>query len=94
MKLSTFGEKFTRSYNPSTKANFTDFQNDISGTSDAGGYGRLAALISESGDPFISQRGWIFDFFKEMNRVTPFPSFLYKEINGQGWLGPDPPGSP
>ncbi len=94
--LSTFGvlpglpgEKFTRSYSPRKKSDYAAFQADIAGDSDAGGYGRLSALIHESADPFVNARGWVFDFFKEMNKVTPFPSFLYKEKNGQGYLGPD-----
>lgn len=83
------GEKFTRSYNPRERVDFEDFIDDGSGATAAGGYGRLAALIHGSADPFINQRGWVFDFFKELNKVTPFPSFLYSERDGQGWLGPD-----
>ena len=84
------GEKFTRSYNPKKQSKLAVFQADSAGTgTDAGGYGRLSALIHESADPFVNARGWVFDFFKEMNKVTPFPSFLYKEKNGQGYLGPD-----
>jgi putative Flp pilus-assembly TadE/G-like protein len=83
------GEKFTRSYDPRRRSDFADFQADIAGNTDAGGYGRLAALIHESADPFTNARGWVFDFFKEMNKITPLPGFLYSERNGQGWFGPD-----
>jgi len=50
------GTKFTQSYNPATKVDAStdegkeEFQQ--------GGYGRLASLIHESGDPFTKARGW------------------------------------
>ncbi|MEX2524204.1 MAG: pilus assembly protein TadG-related protein [Gammaproteobacteria bacterium] len=88
------GEKFTRSYNPAKRSNMADFQADVAGVTDAGGYGRLAAIIQESGDPFINKRGWIFDLFRELYNWGALPDFLYHEDtypNGdpRGWVGID-----
>ncbi len=84
------GEKFTRNYNPTAKTELADFQADLAGNTDAGGYGRLAALIYESGDIFTRERGWTFDFFKELHKAGLVPDFLYTEkSDGSGWIGID-----
>ncbi len=84
--LSTFGsipglpgEKFTKVYNPKAKTTLAAFKNDKSGSTDAGGFGRLAALIHGSADPFVNTRGWYFDFFKSMHKAGLIPNFLYLE---------------
>ncbi len=86
--LATYGglpipvtEKFTQSYNPAAPATpKAEWQADTAGETDAGGYGRLAALIHNSGDPFtkghhnppdhtdpdLTGRGWIINFFEMM----------------------------
>lgn len=88
------GEKFTRNYDPAGTAKFSDFQKDKAGDSNAGGYGRLAAIIEASGDPFVNHRGWTFDFFREMHSAGLIPDWLYSEDtypNGdpRGWMGID-----
>jgi len=82
-------EKFTRSYNPAAPATAKDeWQNDTAGETDAGGYGRLAATIHNSGDPFtkgwhnppyhddanLTGRGWIINFFELMADAGLIPS--------------------
>lgn len=72
---------FTKSYDPAAPATpMADWQADLTGDTDAGGYGRLSAVISNSGDPFtkgrhnppyhldedLTGRGWIINFFEMM----------------------------
>ena len=84
------GEQFTQSYDPTAEVEFADFKDDISGETDAGGYGRLAALIHDSSDPFVKGRGWTFDFFNEMYNAGLIPDFLYtQKSDGSGWVGID-----
>lgn len=93
--LSTYGglpvpvtEKFTKSYNPAAPATpKADWQADLTGETDAGGYGRLAATIHNSGDPFtkgwhnppdhedpdLTGRGWIINFFEMMAEAGMLP---------------------
>ncbi len=81
-------EKFTRSYNPAAPATAKDeWQDDTSGETDAGGYGRLAATIHNSGDPFtkgwhnppyhddpnLTGRGWVINFFEMMAEAGLIP---------------------
>lgn len=94
--LSTYGglpvpvtEKFTTSYNPKAPATPIDeWKVDTTGETDAGGFGRLAALIHNSGDPFtkgshnppvhddpdLSGRGWVINFFKVMKDAGLLPA--------------------
>ena len=86
------GEKFTRNYDPTGMEKVADFQKDVAGTTNAGGYGRLAALIFDSSDVFVKKRGWTFDFFREMHKAGIIPDWLYSEDtypNGdpRGWAG-------
>lgn len=93
--LSTYGglpvpvtEKFTQSYNPrADPVPREDWQADTAGETDAGGYGRLAAMIHNSGDPFtkgwhnppyhddpdLTGRGWIINFFELMAEAGLLP---------------------
>lgn len=72
---------FTKGYSPTAPATpLADWQADTTGDTDAGGYGRLSAMIHNSGDPFtkghhnppyhddpdLSGRGWVINFFKLM----------------------------
>ncbi len=81
-------EKFTQSYNPAAEATpKEEWQADTAGETDAGGYGRLAALIHNSGDPFtkgwhnppyhddpdLTGRGWIINFFELMAEAGLLP---------------------
>ncbi len=70
--------KFTQSYDPT--------EEDTADEIKAGGYGRLAAIIHDSADPFVNERGLGFDLFHELNKVTPFPD-LYTGKGDEGWLG-------
>lgn len=99
--LSTYGglpvpvtEKFTRSYNPKADAtaisqlDASDPDDDEAADSDTYGYGRLAALIHNSGDPFtkghhnppyhtdedLTGRGWIINFFSIMRDAGMLPA--------------------
>lgn len=84
------GEQFTKSYDPTATSPVEEFQADVAGESDAGGYGRLAAIIADSTDPFTKSRGWVFDPFKIMREqlgVPPDP--FYREEDGMGWAGID-----
>ncbi|MBI1731224.1 MAG: pilus assembly protein, partial [Gammaproteobacteria bacterium] len=89
------GEQFTRNYDPTATSPVADFQADVAGDSDAGGYGRLAAIIYDSSDLFTKQRGWIFDMFKIMRDYTGLPPDpFYSEDTGatgetRGWAGID-----
>ncbi|MEX2479677.1 MAG: pilus assembly protein TadG-related protein [Gammaproteobacteria bacterium] len=82
-------EKFTQSYNPKAPATpKAEWQADTAGSTDAGGYGRLAATIHNSGDPFtkgwhnppdhtdpnLTGRGWIINFFELMADAGLIPS--------------------
>jgi hypothetical protein len=93
--LATYGglpvpvtEKFTQSYNPASPPIPKDeWQADTAGATDAGGYGRLAATIHNSGDPFtkgwhnppdhldadLTGRGWIINFFEMMADAGMLP---------------------
>jgi hypothetical protein len=70
---------FTKSYSPTAAATpKAEWQADTGGDTDAGGYGRLAAVIQNSGDPFtkgrhnppyhddpnLTGRGWVINFFE------------------------------
>lgn len=89
------GEQFTSSYNPTATTPVADFQADTEGETDAGGYGRLAAIISDSTDPFTKSRGWVFDPFLIMrDQLGLPPDPFYSEdttANGKrrGWAGID-----
>lgn len=84
------GEQFTKSYDPTAAVDFDEFKDDVEGNSDAGGYGRLAALIHDSSDPFVKGRGWTFDFFNELYNAGLVPDFLYHtKSDGSGWVGID-----
>jgi hypothetical protein len=84
-------QPFTKSYSPaggSTPPTVAEWQADTVGDTDAGGYGRLSALIKNSGDPFtkgshnppyhddpdLSGRGWIINFFELMREAGLMPS--------------------
>ncbi len=72
--------QFTRSYDPSRALESQEWFDDTVGAEDAGGMGRLAAIIHNSGDPFTkghhnaypsdtnpppqSGRGWEINFFE------------------------------
>jgi len=89
--LVTYTTDFTRMYNPKRYVAVSDFQDDLTGETDAGGYGRLAAMIHNSGDPFtkgwhnpqygaddsLNGRGWNFRLFEQMadNGFLPFLPF-------------------
>ncbi|MGE3774682.1 MAG: Tad domain-containing protein [Gammaproteobacteria bacterium] len=81
-------EPFTRSYDPDAEGTpIGEWQADIAGDTDAGGYGRLAAMIHNSGDPFtkgfvnppddanpnLTGRGWTINFF-DILKDAMFPS--------------------
>lgn len=84
------GEQFTRSYDPTATVPVADFQADVVGDSDPGGYGRLAAIIADSTDPFTKARGWRFDPFKIMrDQLGLPPDPFYREEDGLGWAGID-----
>ena len=70
--LYTYNAYFTNTYNPKTYSNLDEFQDDISGETDAGGFGRLSAAIHNSGDPFT--KGW--------HNPDYNPS---DDLNGRGW---------
>lgn len=94
--LSTYGglpvpvtEKFTQSYKPTAPATAkADWQADTAGETDAGGYGRLSAIIHNSGDPFtkghhnppyhddpnLTGRGWVINFFEMMRDAGLLPA--------------------
>ena len=99
--LSTYGglpvpvtEKFTQSYNPKADATAisqlddSDPDDDDAADSDTYGYGRLAALIHNSGDPFtkghhnppyhedadLTGRGWVINFFSIMRDAGLLPA--------------------
>lgn len=80
---------FTKSYSPSAEAVPTaDWQADTSGDTHAGGYGRLAAIIQNSGDPFtkgrvnppdsdnpnLTGRGWTINFFDLLQQAGLMPA--------------------
>ena len=80
---------FTKSYDPGAAAIPTaDWQADTSGDTDAGGFGRLAAVIQNSGDPFtkgrvnppdsdnanLTGRGWIINFFDLLQQAGLMPA--------------------
>ena len=94
------GRKFTRNYDPLQKVprsifakdpdGSSPFQKDVAGESQAAGYGRLAALIMESSDPFIKKRGWDFDLFKELHRAGVLPDLgIVKYSEDRDPLEPD-----
>ncbi len=89
------GEQFTRSYNPTVTAPVADFQADLTGDTDPGGYGRLAAIIADSTDPFTKSRGWIFDPFLIMRDQLGLPPdpFYSEDTTStgkrRGWAGID-----
>jgi hypothetical protein len=80
---------FTKSYDPSAAGIPTaDWQADTAGDTDAGGFGRLAAIIHNSGDPFtkghvnppdsdnpnLTGRGWIINFFDLLQQAGLMPA--------------------
>lgn len=80
---------FTKSYNPNATATPTaEWQADTAGDTDAGGFGRLAAVIQNSGDPFtkgrvnppdnnnpdLTGRGWVINFFDLMQQAGLMPA--------------------
>lgn len=82
-------QPFTRSYDPDAEASpLEDWQADIAGDSDSGGYGRLSAMIKNSGDPFtkgfvnppddanpnLTGRGWIINFFDLLQQAGLMPA--------------------
>jgi len=82
-------EPFTRSYDPDAEATPVDeWQADTAGDTDSGGYGRLAAMIQNSGDPFtkgfvnppddsnpnLTGRGWIINFFDMLQQAGLMPA--------------------
>ena len=85
--LYTYSTEFTRMYNPTSFVAVDDFKADLSGETDAGGYGRLAATIHNSGDPFtkgwhnpgynadesLNGRGWTFRLFEQMTDLGFLP---------------------
>ena len=89
------GEQFTHSYNPTATTPVADFQADTAGDTDAGGYGRLAAIIADSADPFTKSRGWIFDPFLIMRDQLGLPPdpFYSEDTTStgkrRGWAGID-----
>jgi len=52
------GGTFTTAYNPATRTAQADYDNGDKG--EVEGFERFAALVRDSGDPFIAQRGWKF----------------------------------
>lgn len=76
------GEQFTQSYKPTEKAKFEDLQKDTAGDTDAGGYGRLSAVINNSGDKFVRERGWDFNLFAQLNNAGLIPNF---DLGGLGF---------
>ncbi len=87
---------FTKSYNPTSKETKEDWQADTAGETDAGGYGRLAAIIQDSGDPFTkgrqnppyhdnpdyTGRGWEINLFKKMEEAGLLPAPISLGVEG------------
>ena len=85
--LYTYNAEFTRMYNPKNYVPVSDFQGDSIGETDAGGYGRLSAMVHNSGDPFtkgwhnpqynpddsLNGRGWTFRLFEQMADLGLLP---------------------
>lgn len=82
-------EPFTHSYDPDAEGTpIGEWQADTAGDTDAGGYGRLAAMIHNSGDPFtkgfvnppdaanpnLTGRGWIINFFDLLQQAGMMPA--------------------
>ena len=80
---------FTKSYNPASPATpMAEWQADTAGDTDAGGYGRLAGIIQNSGDPFtkgrhnppyhedenLTGRGWVINFFEMLADAGIIPT--------------------
>ncbi len=81
--------QFTRSYDPSKALKSKKWYADTVGEKDAGGMGRLAAIIHNSGDPFTkghhnaypsdtdppdqSGRGWVINFFEMLADAGVLP---------------------
>lgn len=89
-------ETFTTSYNPAAPAvPKADWQADTAGETDAGGYGRLSAMIHNSGDPFtkgwhnppyhtdenLTGRGWIINFFELLGDAGIIPTLTLGPLN-------------
>ncbi|MGR8946938.1 MAG: hypothetical protein ACU84Q_02760 [Gammaproteobacteria bacterium] len=85
--LYTYNAEFTRMYNPKNYVPVAEFQDDQTGETDAGGYGRLSAMVHNSGDPFtkgwhnpqydpddsLNGRGWTFRLFEQMANLGLLP---------------------
>lgn len=82
-------EPFTHSFDPNAEATpLAEWQADTTGETDSGGYGRLSAMIHNSGDPFtkghvnppddanpnFTGRGWIINFFDLMQQAGLMPA--------------------
>lgn len=91
--LYTYNAYFTKTYNPKTYSPVDEFQDDQTGETDAGGYGRLSAAIHNSGDPFtkgwhnpdynpsddLNGRGWVFRLFEVMADQGWLPFLPFSE---------------
>ena len=79
---------FTESFNPSAAKSATEDLSSPDGSSDTYGYGRLAAMIHNSGDPFtkgwhnppyhtdenLTGRGWVINFFEMLRDAGLMPA--------------------
>ncbi|MEM7468802.1 MAG: hypothetical protein AAF387_18190, partial [Pseudomonadota bacterium] len=91
--LYTYNANFTKTYSPGNYSPLDEFQDDQTGETDAGGYGRLSAAIHNSGDPFtkgwhnpdynpsddLNGRGWVFRLFEVMADQGWLPFLPFSE---------------